>query len=60
MFDEFEVICPKCKAILRLSSEGYEDLIQENEDTDDEEYTFPCAECNAKLKMVIKITEEKL
>jgi enamine deaminase RidA (YjgF/YER057c/UK114 family) len=58
MFNEFEVVCPNCEAILRLSSDWYEELIKEKETDKPTEscYEFPCVECENELKMEIKVT----
>jgi hypothetical protein len=61
MFDEFEVVCPECDAILRLSSEGYKSYIKKLEDENlyQDSYEFPCLKCYAKLEMTIKVKLKK-
>jgi len=61
MFEDFEVVCPKCHAILRLNSEYYDGMIEETNgdltsNMNSSEYSFECAKCGTDLKMVIKVS----
>lgn len=51
MFDEFEVICPKCNAILRVNNFDVEEI--EPRKT----YRFRCVDCNKELELNILVKE---
>jgi hypothetical protein len=68
MFEEFEVICPNCEAILRLGAEDYNPYIGQVESKKEkadckvsfiDNYWFQCLLCGSISKLEIIATGTK-